>query len=131
MAGSTLLLFVRLLFSLGVVIMLMWGAAVFMKRRGIAPGPGRRQGRGVQVELLARRPLGRNTSIAVVRVGERALVVGVTDHNVTKLDEADVEDIELIEDGSPWTAPSGSGTPGPGTAWKAMLELLRDRTVRR
>ena len=131
MSGSTLLLFVRLLFSLGVVIMLMWGAAVFMKRRGIAPGPNRRQARGVQVELLARRPLGRNTSIAVVRVGERALVVGVTDHNVTKLDETSVDDIDLMDDGTTWTVPSGAGLSAPGTAWKAMLEQLRNRTVRR
>ena len=49
----------------------------------------------MQVELLARKPMGRNASIAVVRVGERSMVVGVTEHYITKLDDADVDEIDL------------------------------------
>jgi flagellar biosynthetic protein FliO len=126
--ASTLGLFVRLILSLGVVIGLMWAAATMLKRRGLASGPGRRATRGVQVELLARRSLGRNAAITVVRVGDRSMVLGVTDHQVTKLDDVLVEEIDL-EEGAIWTAPSGAST-GPATAWKTMLEQMRKRTAR-
>ena len=126
--ASTLGLFVRLVFSLAVVIGIMWVAATMIRRRGLVP-MARRPGRGVQVELLARKPLGRNASIAVVRVGERSMVVGVTDHQVTKLDDADVEELDLNDPGTNWTVPPGAS--GPATAWKAMLEQLRNRTARR
>jgi flagellar biosynthetic protein FliO len=127
MAGSTLLLFVRLIMSLGVVIGLMWVAANVLRKRGFSGVAGKRATRGPQVELLARRPLGRNASIAVVRVGDRSLVVGVTDHQVTKLAESDYDDIDLNE-GNTWTVPSGAN--GPASAWKTMLEQLRNRTAR-
>jgi len=127
--ASTFTMFVRLLFSLGVVIGLMWVAATVLRKRGLAPGGQRRTGRGPQVELLARRSLSRNASIAVVRIGERSMVVGITDHYVTKLDDTEViEDIELIEGGTNWTVTPGA--PSPGTAWKAMLDQMRNRTVR-
>jgi flagellar biosynthetic protein FliO len=119
----------RLVFSLGIVIGLMWVAATVLKKRGFVQSGKGRPGRGVQVELLARRTLGKNASIAVVRVGERSMVVGVTDHNVTKLDDADIEAIELMEDGTNWTVPTGASSPG--TAWKTMLDQMRNRTVRR
>ena len=127
--ASTLALFVRLILSLAVVIGLMWAAATVLRKRGMGgAGVGRRPARGVHVELLARKPLGRNASIAVVRVGERSIVVGITDHNVTKLDDADVESIDLDE-GTNWTV--SGGPTGPTTAWKTMLDQMRNRTVRR
>lgn len=132
MTSSTLALFVRLVFSLAVVIGIMWMAAHMIRRRGLVPAAARRNGRGVQVELLARRPLGRNASIAVVRVGERSMVVGVTDHHVTKLDDADIDEIEeinLSKSGNTWTVPHGDA--GPTSPWKTMLDQLRDRTARR
>lgn len=127
--AGTIGLFARLLLSLGIVIGLMWAAATMLRRRGIAPGPGRRGGRSVQIELLARKPLGRNTAIAVVRVGEHAMVVGITDHAVTKLDDTEVNEIDLEDAGANWTAPQGPGGSAP--AWKAMLDQLRERTLRR
>jgi flagellar protein FliO/FliZ len=124
-------MFARLIVSLGVVIGLMWVAANVMRKRGLAPGSSRRNMRGVEVELLARKPLGRNASVAVIRVGERSMVIGVTDHYVTKLDDADVMEIDL-EDGANWTAPpSGPPNPGPSSAWKMMLDQMRARTARR
>jgi len=128
--ASTLGLFMRLILSLGVVIGLMWAAATLLRKKGIMPNAGakRRQVRGAQVELLARKPLGRNASIAVVRVGDRSMIVGITDHHVTKLDDAEVEEIDLDE-GTNWTV--SRGPAGPTTAWKAMLEQMRNRTIRR
>jgi flagellar protein FliO/FliZ len=127
-SASTLALFARLIMSLAVVIGLMWVAANVLRKRGFSGVAGRRAVRGPQVELLARRPLGRNASITVVRVGDRTLVIGVTDHQVTKLGEVEFEDIDLNEDAT-WTAPSG-GT-SPASAWKTMLDQMRNRTARR
>ena len=127
-SASTLMLFVRLIMSLGVVIGLMWIAANVLRKRGIAgTTSSKRSARGPEVELVARKPLGRNASIVVVRVGERSMLVGVTDHQVTNLGDVEFADIELYEDNT-WTVSSGAS--GPASAWKTMLEQMRNRTVR-
>ena len=129
--ASTLALFARLIVSLGVVIGLMWFAARVVRRRGIGGAGGGNSNRrpGVQVDVLARRTLGRNASIAVVRTGQQAIVIGVTDHMVTKLADADLTEIELGNAEGQWTAPS-QGPTGPTPPWKSMLDQLRDRTAR-
>ena len=77
----------RIFFSL-VVLLLMVGLA----RHGpAARWPGAAAG---ALSVLARQPLTRGASVAVVRVGERALVLGVTDQNVTLLAEAEPAAIE-------------------------------------
>ena len=126
-SASTLVMFARLLLSLGVVIGLMWFAANVLRKRGFSPGAGKRGPRGPNVELLARRQLNRNASIAVVRVGDRSIVVGVTDHQVTKLDDVEIDDI-TVDEGNTWTVPSGANGPTP--AWKTMLDQMRTKTVR-
>ena len=127
--AATLALFARLLVSLGVVIGLMWLAARVVRRRGLRRNPTARR-QGVHIDVLARRTLGRNASIAVVRAGDQGMVVGVTDHQVTKLADADLDEIDLGNAEGQWTAPS-QGPDGPTPSWKAMLEQLRDRTARR
>lgn len=67
-------LFVRLLVSLGVVVAVMAAAAWLLKRVGngsLAGGGRSRNGRPVRIEILARHSLGRRSSIALVRAGER------------------------------------------------------------
>ncbi|HUI49821.1 MAG TPA: flagellar biosynthetic protein FliO [Acidimicrobiia bacterium] len=125
--GSTLILFARLILSLTVVIGLMWVAANVLRKRGFTGVAGKRASRGPEVELLTRRPLGRNASIAVVRVGARSLVLGVTEHQITKLDDIELTGIDLDE-GNTWTVPSGEDTPT--SAWKTMLDQMRSRTAR-
>ena len=125
---STLGMFARLAFSLGIVIGLMWLCARVLKKRGLGGTTPRNQA-AVQVELLARKPMGHRSSIAVVRVGEHAIVVGVTEQTITKLDDAEIPEIDLNEGGTTWTVPPGAN--GPATAWKAMLEQLRTKTTRR
>ena len=129
-SASTLILFVRLILSLAVVIGLMWVAANVLRKRGFSGVAGRHLKRGPEIELIARRPLGRNASIAVVRIGDRSLVVGVTDHQVTNLGEYEMTEIELDE-GNTWTVPSGANGNSPATAWKTMLDQMRNRTARR
>jgi flagellar protein FliO/FliZ len=130
---STVALFARLIVSLGVVIGLMWVAAAILRRRGIGHAP-RKNAAGVQVELLARKSMGRNVSIAVVRVADQAMVVGITDHQVTTLGHTTVGDFDLrVGETKPSEAQRTAlptGPDGSATAWKAMLDQLRERTVR-
>jgi flagellar biosynthetic protein FliO len=128
-SASTLILFVRLILSLTVVIGLMWVAANVLRKRGFTGVASRHAKRGPEVELIARRPLGRNASIAVVRVGDRSLIVGVTDHQVTNLGDFEMTEIELDE-GNTWTVPSGASGSSPATTWKTMLDQMRNRTAR-
>ena len=127
-SASTLMLFVRLILSLGVVIGLMWIAANVLRKRGIAgTSSSKRTARGPEVELVARKPLGRNASIVVVRVGDRSMLVGVTDQRVTNLGDVEFADVELYEDNT-WTVSSGAN--GSASAWTTMLDQLRNRTAR-
>lgn len=136
--ASTIGMFARLLFSLAIVIGLMWVAANQLKKRGYG-GTGGRRGPGVQLEVLARRSMGRNSSIVVVRVGDRSMLVGVTDHQINKLDDVDIDEIDL--ESANWTATPALPAPASASsssanngehpsAWKMMLEQMRTRTTR-
>jgi flagellar protein FliO/FliZ len=134
MGGETLGMILRLVMSLGVVLALMIGISHFLKRRGMggfAQSKARRSIEGADVEVLARKPLGRNASIAIVRAGPKAMVLGITENNVTMLTEADVRVIDLEEPEVQRTALPRAAIAGASPTWKTMLEGLRDRTVRR
>ena len=136
---STFALFARLIFSMGIVLGLMWIAARVLQRKGLGP-VAKRQARAVDLELLARKNVGRHASIAVVRAAGQAMVVGITEHEITKLADADLMAIDLeaeaevaaaSEAASQGTAAPQQGFATPGQAWKAMLEHVREKTVRR
>lgn len=79
---DTVLLAGRLLVSLGVVLAVIW----LIARRA------RRSGRGQKanlIEVLDRTPLSRSASVAVVRVGDRAIIVGIAESQVSVLGETD------------------------------------------
>jgi flagellar protein FliO/FliZ len=76
---------IRIVFSLLVVLALMWGLARLLRR----PLGGRRAG---QLEVVGRLGLSRGAAVALVRVGGRTLVLGVTDQQVSLLTEADFDD---------------------------------------
>jgi len=78
----------RIVFSLAVVLFIMWGLARVVRR---PLGTGRRAG---LVSVLGRQQLSKGAAVAVVRVVDRALVVGVTDGQVTLLGEADLAAVE-------------------------------------
>jgi flagellar protein FliO/FliZ len=142
----------RVGFSLLVVLGLMWVAArAFRTRLGT---------RGADtMEVLARQQVGRGSTIALLRVADRALIVGVTEHSITLLGEPITDLSTLIvsepeaavtldggapglfaarrlDAGSPVAPAPGAGGPlqgsllSPGT-WRQALQLIRDRTVRR
>ena len=134
MDTSIVALLLRVVVSLGVVLALMAGTGAVLRRSGLTgtASVGRRGGRR-PVEVMARHGLSRGASVAVIRLGARGLVLGVTDHQVTLLTEIDPAEL----DAPPDEQDSGvAGPPAPGIGagslpWKVALEQLRERTVRR
>ena len=140
---SVFALVVRLIVSLAVVLGLMAVAARLLARQ-TRGGRLARHVKPVPIEVLARHSLGKNSSVAVVSAAGRALIVGVTDTHVTLLGEGDpqallppVEEEDpattitaAARTRSPWTAPGSTGAAA-FSPWTAMLDTLRERTVRR
>ncbi len=132
---------VRIGFSLLVVLGLMWLLAKATRRP-----LGRRTG---ALAVLARQQVSRHSSVTVVRVADRALVLGVTDTQVTLLMETDLTAVEeevraeptvrrdpvTLDQPELTTPPSGGGrlagsVLSPKT-WSQAMAFLRDRTARR
>ncbi|ABL80269.1 MULTISPECIES: flagellar biosynthetic protein FliO [unclassified Nocardioides] len=78
---------VRLLVSLSLVIGLLLLLARFGGRRF-------RGGRDPMVRVLHRHHLSRGSTVSVVAVGSRLLVLGATEHQVRVLTELDPEDLD-------------------------------------
>lgn len=171
----------RMVVSLGIVLALMYiaarllnrtrggGAAVRAPRRRVAnrpslmsalpklkPSTGRRPARRrPRLEVIARQQLGKTASVAVVRVADRTLLLGVTDSAVQLLSEMDAalfdenavaaelalvaegtalaDDVVLADDAAPAhpVAPSRAATSTRTVSSVSVLDLLRERTVRR
>jgi flagellar biogenesis protein FliO len=139
MDTSLAALLVRVVVSLAVVLVVMWGAATVLRRSGVTgtAATGRRGGRRKPpVEVIARHGLSRGASVTIVRLGGRALVLGVTEHQVSLLTEVDPAELDTPVDGIDEGSSSAGSTAGPGIGsgslpWKVALEQLRERTVRR
>jgi flagellar protein FliO/FliZ len=133
MDTSLVVLLVRVVVSLGVVLAVMAGAAAVLRRSGVA-GTAMAGKRGTRrraaVEVIARHGLSRSASVTVVRMGERALVLGVTEHQVSLLAEIDPAELDAPPDDAA-AGPAGPGIGAGALPWKVALEQLRDRTVRR
>ncbi|GGS86689.1 hypothetical protein GCM10010156_51540 [Planobispora rosea] len=140
----------RITFSLLVVLLLVWGLSKVARKPMAA--------RGGHLSVIARQQLSRNSSVAIVRVVDRALVIGVTEGQVTLLTETDLAAVEEPREQSvertpvslPDVLPAADSSPaaeeatperaaatGPlaGSAlslqtWKTALETLRERTAR-
>ena len=81
----------RLLVSLAAVLGLMW----FVGRRVRKGSKGKTKNSRL-IDVLGRQQLSRNSSVAVVRVGEQALIIGVTDGTVNVLGETDLGAAQAI-----------------------------------
>lgn len=131
----------RMVISLAVVLALMYAAARLLHRFHGAPSSsaaaGRSAFRGVRrallgrggldpapqrptrvLEVLARQPLGKSAGVAVLRVGDRTVLLGVTDQRVELLGEVTLPGppVRQVKDGHV------TRTPVP------LDELLRYRT---
>jgi flagellar protein FliO/FliZ len=130
-------------FSLLVVFGLMWGLAKVARR----PLTGGKKA-GV-LSILHRQQLSRGAALAVVQVADRALILGVTDQQVSLLGETELEKFERhghvverreevpIMPDEVLSAPAHPATEGrldgsilsPRT-WSSTLDFIRDRTTR-
>lgn len=145
-------LVLRIGFSLLVVFGLMWLLAKLAKR----PLAGKAAG---TLAVLTRTQISRAASVAVVQVGDRALVVGVTDQQVSLLTETDLAAVQAPAAGGeqreqvsldalqaavvapPAAVPAvqPAGVPAGALAssalspqvWRQAVGVLRDRTARR
>ena len=122
MTGSLGGLVLRMVVSLGIVLLLLWGVARVATRRGGSP---RVSGARADIAVLARAPLGRAASVAVVQTCGRTLVLGLSGQEVSVLAS---DDAPLVLADPP---PSPSGRTPLATGWKPVLDALRERTVRR
>ena len=113
----------RLVVALVVVFALMALAARAARRRGLGPTSG---APSTRIEVLARQGLGRTSSVQLVRVAGRTLVLGVTESSVQVLGEADplLLAAEQALEPAPGMRPS---TPGRAQ----LVEALKERTVPR
>jgi flagellar protein FliO/FliZ len=137
---------IRIVFSLLVVVALMWGMAKLARKP-----LGIRRGGGL-IEVLGRQQLSRGASVAVVRVADKALVLGVTDGRVSLIAETDLAAVEEYEPEAPvrrepLSLESLDSQPGPSaasrpagalggsvlsrTTWTQTMQFLRERTVRK
>jgi len=122
MAGASVAaLLGRMVVSLGLVIALMWLVAKFARRRMGAAG---RRGAddALRLQILARQSVGKNASVTLVRSGDRALLLGVTQSSVSLL-----SDTELPPEPAVAEEPATAASP----SWDLLLRRARDLTVRR
>ena len=116
-------LVVRLVCSLALVLGLLLLIARFAGRRFT--------GRvGAPVQVLHRQPISRGSSVAVVTVGTRILVLGSTEHQITLLTELEPDEISLdVPDlVNADTPENGSGGQVPGVAGALTGSLLSPQT---
>lgn len=110
----------------------------------LAGAAGAKRGRRVaddstRLELVSRQPLGKTASVAVVRVGDRTLLLGVTDSEIRLLSElggpvgeiqpdaaAVAEERETARQPLALVEPVADAQPP-----MSVLDVLRERTVRR
>jgi flagellar biogenesis protein FliO len=136
-------LVVRMLVSLAVVLALMYVAARLLNRTrgGLRSVPRRRPvrtpaagglaipaARPAELEVVGHRPLGKGASVALVRAGNRTLLIGVTETSVRLLSELEPE-ADAMPDDAGLAAVTQLVAAGPAPA--SLLDQLRERTVRR
>lgn len=137
---------IRLVLSLGFIGTVLWFAARLARKRGLGSSNG-------LVEVVANQRVGRASTVNVIRVADRVLVVGATEQTVTLLAEVDGEMVDAVladhragvlpgdgpADGA--RRPLVSARPKPGgvlagsvfdrSSWGGFVQQLRERTVRR
>jgi flagellar biogenesis protein FliO len=124
----------RLFVSMAVVIGVMWFLAKAMKNKrlpGIGSAQSKADAKRNQIDVLGRQGLHKSATVTLVRVGDKTLLLGVTDMQVTLL--ADMSDAKTAS--PPLSLVSNSIESHPADAvepgWKSLLEQARERTLRR
>ena len=89
--GEAGLSIVRMLAALAIVLACIYGSVFLIKRFG--PNRAGRSGGKRMLEMMDSISVGPKKMIAIVRVGERAVVVGITDNQMTSLTELDKDEL--------------------------------------
>ncbi|HET6532054.1 MAG TPA: flagellar biosynthetic protein FliO [Actinoplanes sp.] len=131
-------LVLRIGFSLLVVFGLMWALAKVARR----PLSGHR--RTGTLSVLNRQQLARGAAVTIVQVADKALILGVTDQQVTLLGETALANFDLqtkvverrdamalIPDEVLAPPRRLDGSILSPRTWRSTMEFLRDRTTRR
>lgn len=138
---SSVLALVHVLVVLGIVIALIYLLArVGQKHFGMGSHPGRKT--SGRIEILSRYSVGKNSSLMVIRVAPRVFLVGQSAEKIELLSELDGEswieepmgasESSLIRRSLLLTPRTASGIGGePSWAWDALIDRLREMTVRR
>ena len=130
---SVLWLGLRLVFSLaivlGLIVALTWAAK---RGKGLGLGAGGRTRKGA-IEVRARHQLSRSTTVALLEVGDRALLIASNDQSIEVIAEGEdllpAEEpaaVETDDRTSSQVDPTGS-TP----AGMSLIEVLREWSLRR
>ncbi|MFQ1000303.1 FliO/MopB family protein [Modestobacter sp. SSW1-42] len=135
---------IRLVLCLGFIAAVLLYASKLAKKRGLGGATG-------VIEVVARQRMGRTSTVSVLRVAGRVLVVGSTEEQVTLLAEVEDEELqtalaaqlrplEVTEDAdrAPVTrrmpVPTGHGALAGSvldkSTWTSVVQELRERTVR-
>ncbi|GEM_PF-1305264 len=139
-------LFLHLVLGLGVVLGLL--AVLARLARGRVGGRGAVPLRRSPIAVLGRQSLGKGVTVAVVQVGERAYLLGITPTAVRRLGTLAPEELAApiqarpvdIEPPSLSVVMPGGDGPAPGSrprgprpapTWTSAIEHLRELTVRR
>ena len=151
---AEIVLALRVALSLGVVLLALWGLAKWYERRGTGAAGATSGGgtsardadgrpvprRPVPMRVVARAPLSRHASVALLDVGGRTLVVGVGEQQLTLLADissdiaagAGAGDVsaagvaaDSLGDGLPGGAPSASVDASGGARRAAAPQHLR------
>lgn len=124
-AGHVLL---QLLLGMAVIVGVIVLGTKFARGRRHALGsggaPGRRRG---LVQVLARQPLAKGASVALVQVGERAYLLGVTSSGVRRLGETDARGLLSSTE----LAVGAAVVPGRTAAVREMVLARLGNSVRR
>ena len=139
---------IRLVLCLAFIGAVLVFAGRVAQKRGIGGATG-------VIEVVARQRMGRASSVSVVRVAGRVLVVGSTEEQVTLLAEVDDDELQTAmaaaagparttgdgetreiaagRQGQPARTGSGAlaGSVLDRGTWTAVVQELRERTVRR
>lgn len=137
---------IRLVLSLAFVGGVLWFAARLARKRGMGQSNG-------LIEVIANQRVGRASTVNVIRIADRVLVVGATEQTITLLAEVDNEMVEATLADREFAALTGEDStdtvrrplvvprPRAGGAlagsvldrgsWGSFVQQMRERTVRR
>jgi flagellar protein FliO/FliZ len=116
---DNILLALRVVVSLGVVIGAIW----FVQRR-MSRGGGRIKRAGKPMSVVARQSLGPKASVAVVEFAGKRFLLGVTEHGISVLDNAENEETVVALESA--VAPESPAAPVAVTRRASSKQNSRD-----